>query len=132
MDAEESREYVRHRLNVAGQDRPIFTEGALRKIHHRTSGVPRLINLLCDRALLAGYADQEAQIGHRLVARAAAELRPSRPKRRWERIAIGLGAAGVLLAVGLLAVVGKRAFSERTAAPAGARPPPVSPAPPPP
>src|SRR5437867_3481576 len=92
MDGDETREYVRHRLNVAGQDRPIFTKGALRQVHLRTGGVPRLINLLCDRALLAGYADQKAQIGHRLVARAAAELRPARRKLRWERIALGLGA----------------------------------------
>jgi general secretion pathway protein A len=41
MNAEETREYVRHRLNVAGQDRPIFTEAALRQIHQRSGGVPR-------------------------------------------------------------------------------------------
>ncbi|TMA34987.1 MAG: AAA family ATPase [Deltaproteobacteria bacterium] len=130
MDGDETREYVRHRLNVAGQDRPIFTKGALRQVHLRTGGVPRLINLLCDRALLAGYADQKAQIGHRLVARAAAELRPARRKLRWERIALGLGAAGVLLAVGLLVVVGARAFSAREPKPEAANPPPVSALPP--
>ncbi len=122
MDEGETIEYVRHRLRVAGAERPIFTDRALRAIHHRSGGVPRLINLLCDRALLAGYADQKAQIGRELVARAAAELRPARPKLslRWERVALGLGAAGVLLAVGLFALVGTRGFQnarppERTA-----------------
>src|SRR5258706_3898388 len=96
MNGEETREYVRHRLRVAGAlERPIFTSAALRTIHHRTGGVPRLINLLCDRALLAGYADQKAQIGRWIVARSAAELRPARRRALWERVALGLGAAGV-------------------------------------
>jgi general secretion pathway protein A len=114
MDAAETREYVRHRLRVAGAlERPIFTDAALRTIYRRSAGVPRVINLLCDRALLAGYADGKAQIGRQLVARAAKELRPARPwpKLRWERVAIGLGAAGVLLALGLLAVIGTRDFA---------------------
>jgi general secretion pathway protein A len=111
MNAEETGEYVRHRLRVAGQERPIFTDGALRTVHHRSGGVPRLINLICDRSLLAGYADQKAQIGRRLVTRAAEELRPARsPRFGWERAALALGAAGVLLAVGLFAVVGIWAF----------------------
>ena len=76
MNAEETAEYVRHRLRVAGQERPIFTDRALRTVHHLSGGVPRLINLICDRSLLAGYADQKAQIGRRLVMRAAGELRP--------------------------------------------------------
>jgi general secretion pathway protein A len=123
MNAEETGEYVRHRLRVAGQERPIFTDRGLRAIHHRSGGVPRLINLICDRALLAGYADQKAQIGARLVRRAAGELRPARsPRLGWERAAFALGAAGVLLAAGLFAVVATGLLSgEREPAP-----PPVS------
>jgi general secretion pathway protein A len=123
MDAEETSEYIRHRLRVAGAlERPIFTDGALRLIYQRSAGVPRLINLLCDRALLAGYADQKAQIGRALVARAARELRPAQPRfvLRWDHVAIGLGAAGVLLALGLLAVIGTRGLGTAPA------PPPVS------
>jgi general secretion pathway protein A len=126
LDAEETREYVRHRLRIAGAlERPIFTEAALRMVYQRTGGVPRLINLLCDRALLAGYADQKAQIGRRTVAQAAAELRPARPRFSRERIAIALGAAGVLLALGLFAVVGMRGLSGTREA-AWPAPPPVS------
>jgi general secretion pathway protein A len=125
MDAEETREYVRHRLHVAGAlERPIFTDAALRKIYQRSAGVPRVINLLCDRALLAGYADQQAQIGRRLVVRAAKELRPAAPRfaLRREHVAIALGAAGVVLALGLLALIGTRGLG---GAPAPV-PPPVS------
>jgi general secretion pathway protein A len=115
MNSEESGEYVRHRLLVAGQERPIFTDGALRAVHQLSGGVPRLINLICDRALLAGYADQQAQIGRRIVSRAARELRPARssrlPRLGWDRAALALGALGVLLAVGLFAAVGMGAFS---------------------
>jgi general secretion pathway protein A len=97
LDAAETREYVRHRLRVAGaQERPIFTDAALRTLHQLSKGVPRVINLLCDRALLAGYADQKAQIGRRLVLRAAVELRPARPRRRLARAWLGLAAAAAL------------------------------------
>ena len=128
MNSEETGEYVRHRLRVAGAlERPIFTDAALRTIYQRTSGVPRLINLLCDRALLAGYADQKAQIGRGLVARAARELRPTRSRLelRWEHVAIGLGAAGVLLALGLLVAIGMRGLgvaSDPTPPPVSSRP----------
>jgi general secretion pathway protein A len=118
MNADETSEYVRHRLHVAGQERPIFTDRALRSVHHLSGGVPRLINLICDRSLLAGYADQQAQIGRRIVMRAAGELRPARsPRLAGERAALALGAAGVLLAVGLFAVVGLGAFPGEPAPP---------------
>jgi len=130
MDAEETREYVRHRLRVAGAlERPIFTDAALRAVYQRSAGVPRVINLVCDRALLAGYADQKAQIGRQQVVRAAKELRSARPwpKLRWERVAIGLGAAGVLLSLALLAVIGTRGLAGRAAElpPVSARPDPA-------
>jgi len=64
-----------------------------------------VINLLCDRALLAGYAEQKAQIDRRLVLRAALELRPARPRRSWRRAWFGLGAVGAAaLAAGAFAL----------------------------
>ena len=99
MDAGETREYVQHRLRVAGAvDRPIFTEAALRAVHRLSGGVPRVINLLCDRALLAGYAEQEAQIGPALLKRAAAELRPA-PRLRWSPRALPAAAAALAVAL---------------------------------
>ena len=67
--------YVNHRLYVAaGADREIFTPAALREAHHLTGGIPRLINVLCDRALLAGYAESEHRVGARRLRQAAREV----------------------------------------------------------
>ena len=70
----ETRAYVRHRLRVAGAERELFTGPALRLVHRRTGGVPRLINILCERALLGAYATGRQQATWSIVARAAREL----------------------------------------------------------
>jgi general secretion pathway protein A len=86
MTLEETLEYVRHRLAVAsGSDREIFTERALREVQRRSRGIPRLINLLCDRALLSGFAAGCAQIGHAEVSAAAKEILGDRRRRRFLR-----------------------------------------------
>jgi general secretion pathway protein A len=92
-----------------------------------------VINLLCDRALLAGYAEQKAQIDRRLVLRAARELRPARPLAR-ARAWLGLGAASLLaLAVALVALIStaRRDLAEDVASAGDATPPPVTAAAPP-
>ncbi|MCG8590742.1 MAG: AAA family ATPase [Proteobacteria bacterium] len=104
----ETAEYVRHRIRVAAQaDRQIFTARGLREVHARTGGVPRLVNVLCDRALLCGYAAQAALVDVRHVRAAAAEIRDTqkrRPARRWRAaaagiaVAVGAFAAGIALA----------------------------------
>jgi general secretion pathway protein A len=76
LTAAESREYVRHRIRIAaGEPRELFTEGALREIHRHSHGVPRLINLLCDRSLLAGFGATAHQVGLGLVTQVERELR---------------------------------------------------------
>jgi general secretion pathway protein A len=76
LSTNETREYIRHRLRIAaGAPRDLFTELALREIHRRSQGVPRVINLLCDRALLAGYAASAKAIGLGLVTQTQKELR---------------------------------------------------------
>lgn len=78
----ETRAYVRHRLSVAaGEPKDLFSESALREVHRRTGGIPRLVNQLCDRALLAGYAARAAQIGPRLVRAAAREIPDTQSRR---------------------------------------------------
>ncbi len=75
LTTKETRAYVRHRLHVAaGAERDLFTDAALREIHRRTGGVPRLINVLCDRVLLAGYVARTPQIGVGIVRQAAKEI----------------------------------------------------------
>ena len=70
----ETTAYVRHRLRVAGATADIFTQGALREIHHISRGIPRVINIISDRALLGAYTQDLHQIPASLVRRASAEV----------------------------------------------------------
>ena len=76
MDAEDTISYIEHRLGIAGWSRGhLFTAAALRKIYQETRGNPRMTNILCDRALLIGYADNIAQIDLPEIRRAGKEVR---------------------------------------------------------
>jgi general secretion pathway protein A len=124
LGPQETRAYVRHRLAVAaGEPKELFSEAALREIHRRTGGIPRLVNQLCDRALLAGYAARAAQIGPGLIRAAAREipdadrprklLRPSveaTRRRPWIFFATSLGLVLLALVAGLQ--VGRSGLSE--------------------
>ncbi len=76
----ETADYIRHRLAVAEVERPIFTRSALRQIHKRSGGVPRLINMLCDRALLGAFATHQQTVDASVVRQAAAELQGTQPE----------------------------------------------------
>ena len=95
----ETRAYVRHRLAVAGRGGPVFTGVAMRVLHRRSRGIPRLINAIADRALLGAYTRERSQVDGETVRRAAAEVlgRPARPWRRWGRRA---AAAALVAAAG--------------------------------
>ncbi len=67
--------YLRHRLKVAGAGREIFTPGAIRQIHAFSRGYPRLINIICDHALLTGYAAGAKSIDQDLIRECEKELR---------------------------------------------------------
>ena len=75
LDEQETRTYVRHRLQVAGlnDDREIFSGAALRQIFRLSGGVPRVINLLCDRAMMGAYGRDQAMVSPNLVKEAATE-----------------------------------------------------------
>lgn len=94
--------YVNHRLYVAaGADREIFTPAALRELHRLTGGIPRLVNVLCDRALLVGYAESEHRVGARRLRQAAREVPDAA-----SRLRVGLPrpvawAASLVLVLGL-------------------------------
>lgn len=74
--------YINHRLDVAGAQRKLFKQSALRKIFKLSGGVPRLINLLCDRALLGAYVQGEGKIAKRIVAKSADEIMDSGRRMR--------------------------------------------------
>ncbi|MEJ2218418.1 MAG: AAA family ATPase [Gemmatimonadota bacterium] len=76
LDPDELERYVQHRLKVAGaQDRVQFTPDALRRVFEATEGLPRLVNLTCDGALLAGYVEQATRINRRHVEQGLASLK---------------------------------------------------------
>jgi general secretion pathway protein A len=123
LNRNETAAYVTHRLAVAGRETPIFTRLALQRVHRNSGGIPRLVNVICDKALILGYAANKPRIGRRIIrqvvrdwevfrrpSRKSGQASPShrpvehrfrRPKRR---MAIGSVAAAV--AVGVLLVTG--------------------------
>ncbi|HMM78303.1 MAG TPA: AAA family ATPase [Gammaproteobacteria bacterium] len=68
LEPEETAAYVRHRLTAAGGNPNLFHKNALRLIHSNSGGIPRVINTLCDLALVYGYADEKKQIDALLIA----------------------------------------------------------------
>lgn len=76
MDVEDSKAYIEHRVEVAGDWRAaLFTPQAFRQVYRFSGGVPRLINIICDRALLFGYLAESREISGRMVKDAIAEIR---------------------------------------------------------
>ena len=102
LTAAETRDYVHHRLRIAsGGERRVFTDAALAVIHRTSGGVPRLINVLCDRALLAAYGENVHQVGRSLASGVAKEVWPRRRvagrglrRTGWAALATGLALAG--------------------------------------
>lgn len=101
----ETGQYVRHRMEVSGLKRPLpFDKRALRRVHRLTGGVPRRINLLCDRALLGAYASGQDRVSAAIVQRAAREVfdTPRPVASGWRRVALA-GSVGLAAGAGLLA-----------------------------
>jgi general secretion pathway protein A len=69
----ETREYIMHRLRVAGGSPDLFSTAAMMRVHKLAHGVPRQINILCDRALLGAYSQGQRQVTPPIVERAARE-----------------------------------------------------------
>lgn len=75
LNSEETTSYILHRLNIAGRpDGNVFTQTALKKVFKCSGGVPRRINLICDRALLTAYSEERGTVSPRDVKQAVAEL----------------------------------------------------------
>jgi general secretion pathway protein A len=71
----EVSQYVQHRLEVAGaKGAPYFTQPAMWRIYRYSQGIPRLLNAICDKALLAGYVHQREKIDFRMIGQAVNEL----------------------------------------------------------
>jgi len=108
----ETRHYIAHRMAVAGLKGPLpFADKALSRIHALTGGVPRRINLLCDRALLGAYASGQPKVERSVVDKAASEVfettraEPVSTSLRAQKnhlTTLGLGALGGALAAAML------------------------------
>jgi general secretion pathway protein A len=96
LSREETRGYVRHRLRVAGVAEEIFTPAALGEIHRLSAGIPRVINVTCDRALLGAYTQEMRRVTPPLVRQAAAEVYGRRVLPAWLGwVAAASGLAGL-------------------------------------
>lgn len=103
LSREETAAYIRHRLSVAGAEEKVrFTPKAVQKIYARSGGIPRLINVLCDRCLLAGYSLGRREIDASMVERAHREVSGNGnlwAREKWMRLLRKGILPGVLLAV---------------------------------
>ena len=117
LSTSETRAYVNHRLTVSGAMAPIFTSSALRSLQRITGGIPRLINIICDRALLGAYTQELRQVDGPLLRRASEEVLGESRRRlpSWRTAAL----AG---SVAILAVAGVTGSLFWDMAPGGAAP----------
>jgi general secretion pathway protein A len=113
LSREETQGYVRHRLRVAGAAGEIFTPSALTEVHRLSGGIPRVINVTCDRALLGAYTQETRKITAALVRSAAGEVYGRRYLPWW--LGWIAGALGVASLAGV-AVVGWQLWQRQIAA----------------
>jgi general secretion pathway protein A len=102
LDADESEAYLRHRYAIAGGTRFPFTADALRRLHRHAGGVPRLLNVIAERALLAGYARGTQQIDADLLDQAATEVLA--PAKRTVRGLLLIAGFAIVLLLALLVI----------------------------
>ena len=74
LGRENSFAYIQHRLAVSGERREIFSKTALSRIFELSHGIPRLINVLCDRSLLGAYVEEKSLVNAKIVNKAAREV----------------------------------------------------------
>jgi general secretion pathway protein A len=107
LSLKETREYIQYRLNIASQKRaPLFDPAAIRRIFAHSGGIPRVINIACDRALLTAFGMNRRRVTGRIADIALSEMthrgHARRPALMEGRNALALFALFCLLAVALL------------------------------
>ncbi|TCK16870.1 MSHA biogenesis protein MshM [Thiogranum longum] len=96
LDRHTLGKYIIHRLRVAGCDNPeLFTARALKQIHRASRGIPRLVNLLCHKSMMAAYGAGATQIGVTYIRLAAKDTEDTCHSHR-RRVAMASGLAGLL------------------------------------
>ena len=98
LTREETAHYIEHRLRVAGALGEVIDGGAKKEVFRISEGVPRLINVICDRALLGAYSQESRIVSRRLIKRAAAEVSGElEGKRTTRRLAVAAGIVGAAI-----------------------------------
>ena len=98
LDSNETKAYITHRLAIAHGQPELFTRSAMKRVYRISAGIPRVINLICDRALLGTYAEHKQQVTPRIISRAADEVLGNR-RPSAKPIRIVAIAAAVLLTI---------------------------------
>ncbi|GIU21467.1 MULTISPECIES: ExeA family protein [unclassified Shewanella] len=93
LTIEEVALYVQHRLQVAGRHEPLFHKSAIKALHKYSGGIPRLINLLCERALMASYAQSKVPIDSKMVRLASAEVLGEEPEKKSLLLPVSIAAS---------------------------------------
>ena len=115
LSHEETAAYVLHRLRVAGATTDIFAPATLNEVFRLSQGVPRVINVICDRALLGAYSLDRHRVTANLVRAAAAEVFGRRFTPHWLPWALTAGIAA-LLSVATVALWNLQPWSTRSGA----------------
>ena len=96
LSISETARYIEHRLKVAGALGEVFDAGAKKEVYRLSQGVPRIINVICDRALLGAYSLESRRVNRRLIRRAAAEVSGELERSPWFRpLATAAGVIGL-------------------------------------
>ncbi len=128
LSNDETAAYVRHRLRVAGATNDVFTGPALREVYRLAGGVPRVINIICDRALLGAYSMDRHRVTSNLVRHAAAEVFGRRFAPYWMPWA-ATGATAIVLTLAVIALWEFQPWKSQDPAPSVARSPSIATAP---
>jgi general secretion pathway protein A len=120
LSSEETAGYIKHRMRVAGATAEAFTPASLAEVHRLSGGVPRIINVICDRALLGAFTHEDHRVSGKLVRDAATQVYGRPMPAPWLRWAIigSIAAALALVAAGLWSLLASRppASTDATAA----------------
>ena len=105
----EVAEYVYHRLEVAGCKSELFPQAVINRIYRISEGIPRVINLICDRALLGAYSENKSQVSLSILTKSAEEVlgKPEQPPAKPSPI-------NTILAVGFVTLIASMWFVDRT------------------
>ncbi|NOZ11539.1 MAG: AAA family ATPase [Gammaproteobacteria bacterium] len=106
LSKEETCQYIKYRLAVAGIKRTLFAPLALNRVYRYSDGIPRLINIICDRALLGAYTKESWTVGPRVVTQAAKEVLAKESSKHFNLRRWGYSAALIVTFISGIGVAG--------------------------